>query len=78
MVEAVAAVAAVAAGDVVIGAPQGPVRGRGLLQLPLQDAAHRAAPLTGRTCTEGEAHGSQVRKNDSMDVYISAASSAPK
>lgn len=51
MVQAVAAVAAVAAGDlIVIRALQGQVRGRALLELPLQDAAHRVAPPAGHTC----------------------------
>lgn len=49
VVEAVAAVAAVAAGDlIVVGALQGgEVRARTLVQLPLQDPTHGAAPPTG-------------------------------
>lgn len=49
VVEAVAAVAAVAAGDlIVVGALQGgEVRARTLVQLPLQDPAHGAAPPAG-------------------------------
>lgn len=52
MVEAVAAVAAVAAGHlVVIRALQHQVGGGPLLQLPLQDPTHPVAAPSGRTCT---------------------------
>ena len=52
MVETVAAVAAVAAGNlIVVRTLQGEVRGGTLLKLPLQDPAHHLAPPTGRTCT---------------------------
>ena len=51
MVQTITAVAAVAAGNlIIIGALQGQVRGRALLKLPFQDPAHRVAPPTGRTC----------------------------
>ncbi len=53
MVETITAVAAVAAGNLIIIRPlQGQIRGRPLLKLPLQDPTHGVAPPTGRTCTE--------------------------
>lgn len=62
MVETIAAVAAVAAGNLVIVRPlQGQVRGRTVLKLPLQDPTHHVAPPTGRTCT----------KDRGIQMYIS-------
>lgn len=65
MVETITAVAAVAAGNlIIIGALQGQVRGRALLKLPLQDPAHRVAPPTGRTCTKD-----MGKVNDCTQIY---------
>lgn len=52
MVQTVAAVAAVAAGNLVV---IGQVGGGALLQLPLQDPAHSVAPPTGHTWTNAHA-----------------------
>lgn len=53
VVETIAAVAAVATGNlIIIRTLQGEVRGRALLKLPLQDPTHPLAPPAGHTCTE--------------------------
>ena len=61
LVETVTAVAAVAAGDLIVRPLQGQIGGRALLKLPLQDPTHHVAPLTGCTCTRDKA---KVRVGD--------------
>lgn len=60
MVETITAVAAVAAGNLIIIRPlQGQIRGGSLLELPLQDPTHHVVPPTGYTCTKyrGKVYG---------------------
>lgn len=50
VIETITAVAAVAAGNlIIIRTLQGEIRGRALLKLPLQDPTHHVAPPTGHT-----------------------------
>lgn len=51
MIQTIAAVAAVAAGNLVIFGPlQGQIRGGPLFELSLQDPAHRVAPSAVHIC----------------------------